>query len=160
MHATVAPLCSISAGSSLTFTAALTDASVASNTGTTNEVTDSAAYCNQAATTIAVSHTHLTTSGAAGPGFTNDVNYTPVVTVNSTAINDTASTLVGTFSGIKVKATSPSAAVRSAMNFDLLGAGEDRKWRVGRGGIAGVEQVQSDHMGMTFLRMAKRTRSV
>lgn len=109
VHATVNGLCSISAGSALTFTAALTDASVASNTGTTNEVDDTAAYCNQAGTKITISHDNLITPGTAGTGFTKEVNYTPVVTINGTGYNDVTDQLVGTFAGIKVKATSPSA---------------------------------------------------
>ena len=106
--ANVAAACSISTGQTLAF-GTLTDASLGNAAVVTNVVTDSAAYCNQASTTMTVSHTNITTGGtpAVGSGFTNQVNYTPVVTINGNSYGDVVGQLVGTFSSLIVKATTP-----------------------------------------------------
>src|SRR5262245_51028309 len=102
VNASVTASCTISTGSTLTFTAALTDASVATTGTTTNEVDDTNAYCNQTGTHMSISHTHLTVGGGAPAvvnGFTNEVDYTPVVTVNGSPLNDGLTQLVNTFAG-------------------------------------------------------------
>ena len=73
------------------------------------EVTDTGAYCNQGSTTVEVTHDDLLTGGTPGTGFTNTVAFTPTVTftngANSPIVGNQTGVAVGTFTGMKVKAT-------------------------------------------------------
>lgn len=108
-------ICSISAGVTLDF-GNLTDASGAFSNSASPEATDANAYCNQAATTIQIAHSDMTTAGAASSGFTNVVGFTPVVTASSATFtgDKAAGTLIGAFSSLKVKAQSaaPSGGLK------------------------------------------------
>jgi len=104
---TVAAACSITGSGTLAFGALATGATNAA--ASTQTSTDSAAYCNQAATTVTVTKSDLTTSpGAAVPtGFTNTVVFTPKIETQDKTLNDvqSAGTLIGAFNLFKVSAT-------------------------------------------------------
>jgi hypothetical protein len=103
-------VCSISASGALDF-GKLTDATGAfSNTASPSSV-DGNAYCNQAATTVTVTHTDLTTSGTPTTGFTNDVTYTPVlITSDRTLTGNQTNATIGAFSSLTVKAQGAAAS--------------------------------------------------
>lgn len=110
----VAGVCSISATGSIDF-GALTDGTGAySNTGTSTEATDSTAYCNQAATTVTITHTNLSTAASAPTNFTNTVAFTPVVTTQQVTLtgDKPAGTLIGAFDVFKVKATATTPSLK------------------------------------------------
>lgn len=105
VNANVAPVCSISATGTVLDFVALTDAAGAFLNTAAPEVNDSAAYCNQAATTVVLSHTNLTTGAGATPpiGFTNSVNYVATLTTQDRAL--TSSGTIGAFTSLRVKAS-------------------------------------------------------
>jgi hypothetical protein len=108
---TVAAACSISASGTLAFGSL---ASGATNTTlTTQSSTDAAAFCNQAATTVTVAHTNMTTGASAPTGFTNTVAFTPRIATQATTLtgDQTAGTALGAFNTLTVSAipTQPTA---------------------------------------------------
>lgn len=108
--ASVAAVCSISATGAVLDFGALTDASGNFSNTAAPETTDSAAYCNQASTKVAVSHTSLTNTVTAPTGFTNIVTYTPVLTTQATTLTgDQTVGAIGAFTTLKVKASSAAA---------------------------------------------------
>ncbi|WP_152639820.1 hypothetical protein [Sphingobium bisphenolivorans] len=110
----VAAVCAVSTGSAVSFSS-LTDNTGVLNATTTDEATDAAAYCNGSASTVKVEHVALkrqvnnADDTAAPPSpFVNQVDFTPVVTIGSTTYSSSTATLVGAFSGLKVKAITPT----------------------------------------------------
>jgi hypothetical protein len=114
---TVASICTIS-GASLVHFGALTDASGAyTGNGTHQDATDSAAYCNQAATTASISHTNFVNANTATTGFVNVIPMSASLSTTETgsladtsvASGTSASTgtsgTIGAFTGLKVTAT-------------------------------------------------------
>lgn len=74
---------------------------------------DATAFCNQAGTTVDVTHTALTYQGTftATPGFTGSLEYTPSISTDNggPAFSGNASGHVfGAFSGLHVTATTPA----------------------------------------------------
>jgi hypothetical protein len=72
---------------------------------------DAGAYCTGAGTTVAVTHTSLTTPGTAATGFTNTLTYTPTVQAGATLLtgDQPSGTALGSFSGLTVNVTNLSA---------------------------------------------------
>ena len=104
--------CGIAASGTVAFSAlANADGTYASPTATA--ANDTTAYCNQAGTTVDISHTAMTTSGATPTGFTNTLDFTPVVSFNgATGLNDGAAQLVGAFGSLSVSATATTPAAK------------------------------------------------
>ena len=109
----VAGACSISATGSVDFGPLTDGAGAYNNSGTSSEDTDDSAYCNQAATTVTITHTNLANTASAPTGFTNTVTFDPVVSTQSVTLtgDKAGGTLIGAFDVFKVKATAtaPSA---------------------------------------------------
>lgn len=114
---TVASICTIS-GASLVHFGALTDASGSyTGNGSHEDATDSAAYCNQAATTASISHTNLVNTNTATTGFTNIIpmsaslstteggSLTDTSVASGTGTSTGTSGTIGAFTGLKVTAT-------------------------------------------------------
>ena len=110
----VAAVCSVTAAGTVDFGALTGTNGAYSNSGISTEVTDSAAYCNQAATTVTISHTNLTTTttGTLPATFTTTVVITPVVTADSGAFGDVTGGTIGAFSSLKVKATATAPTLK------------------------------------------------
>lgn len=106
----VGAICSASTSGSIAL-GNLIDANGNLNVSSGTASADSGAYCNGAGTTVQVSHTSLTTSGAAASGFTNTLTYTPTVQAGATLLSGdkAAGTALGSFSGLTVGLTSLSA---------------------------------------------------
>ncbi|MFC4594399.1 hypothetical protein [Sphingobium tyrosinilyticum] len=92
---------------------------------------DASAYCNGAGTTVKISHvdlTHKTFSGTVPAGFVKVVSFVPEITVGSggtakTVNGDQATaTGLGAFSGLTVKAKSPSVASGKPLAGDYEGS--------------------------------------
>ena len=96
--------CGIAASGTVAFSAlANADGTYASPTATA--ANDTTAYCNQAGTTVDISHTAMTTDGTAPAGFTKTLDFTPVVSFNGAAgLNDGTAQLVGAFGSLSVEA--------------------------------------------------------
>lgn len=100
----VAASCSITATGTLAFGSLATGATNA--TLATQSSTDSAAFCNQAQTTVTVTHADMTTSASAPSGFTNTVVFTPEIQTQATTLNgnQAALTTLGAFNTLTVRA--------------------------------------------------------
>jgi len=112
VNGSVDAACSISASGTLDF-GKLTDATGAFSNTAAPSSADGNAYCNQAATTVTVAHTDLTTSGTPTTGFTNDVTYTPVlITSDRTLTGNQTNATIGAFSSLTVKAQNAAASAK------------------------------------------------
>ena len=110
VNGSVDAVCSISASGTLDF-GKLTDATGAFNNTAAPSSADGSASCNQAATTVTVTHTDLTTSGTPTTGFTNDVTYTPVlITQDRTLTGNQNNAVIGAFSSLTVKAQNAASS--------------------------------------------------
>lgn len=112
----VAAVCSVTATGTVAFGALTSGTGAYTNSGTSTEATDSSAYCNQAATTVEITHTNLstTTTGTIPSTFTNTVVITPVVTTDGPTLtgDKAAGTAIGAFSLLKVKATAATPSLK------------------------------------------------
>ena len=114
----VAALCSIAGNASSVTFGALTDTNGAyTGAATSQQSTDTSAYCNQASTTATIQHTNLFTSNTASTGFTNVVPMSASLsTTQGASLSDATSATgtgtsvgsngtIGAFTGLKVTAT-------------------------------------------------------
>jgi hypothetical protein len=122
---TVTAVCSVTTGTTLAFGSDINSGGLNLTATTTNEVDDTAAYCNGSGTTLTVSKvdmTNQTVAGAAPSGFTKTISFTPVVTIGGTGHGVVTGQSVGAFQGLKVKATNPSTGSDKALAGSYSGS--------------------------------------
>lgn len=106
LTATVSSSCSVSAGTTLAFGNLESTPGTFSPATATPSRTDSAAYCNQAGTTVDIAATPLATTNAAGTGFTNTLVVTPTITTpQGVTLNAGTAQAIGSFTGMTIAAT-------------------------------------------------------
>ena len=108
----VGALCSANATGTIAFGNLVNDSGVL-NAQTTSAEPDTSAYCNGVSTTVQVAHTNLKKKNYTDTppsGFVSVVSFTPEIVAGSNTLtgDKDAGTPIGAFSGLTVKATSPS----------------------------------------------------